>query len=125
MHNLKAAIKALTYSEMMKFVEFIHSFDTPHETADSLLEFCNDDLDDATTDAPVSVDAGPVPILDAGDRDLLDYRDGKCSLYAAFVWEDTKQGHEYWSALSGTPYADLPDEPRAIIDAWCAELERK
>lgn len=107
---LKTAIEALTYREMVAFCRRIDLKD-PHSVARKLLDYCGE-LE--------TVDAGPVP---DNDRDILDYRNGECGLLAAFNWARSNQGSDYWEAFEDTPYTDLPPVPKAIIDAWCAELE--
>lgn len=78
------------------------------------------------------VNAGPVPqCFGEPDCDILFFRDGKCSLGEAFWWDESAQGQDYWRGLrlnnSNEPamYTDLPDEAKAIIDAWCEELEEQ
>lgn len=76
------------------------------------------------------VNAGPVPVRNGLTAEkLLAFQAGKRNLIKAFVWDKSAQGHDYWSKLyhrnGGHPtmYTDLPDEAKAIIDAWCEELE--
>lgn len=81
----------------------------------------------ALLDAPVApaVDAGPVPLCDGEpDDNILRYRAGKTTLFGAFLRENTTQGDDYWRQYADLPYSELPPEPKAIIDAWCAELEK-
>lgn len=121
--KLKEALRELTYSQMMDLAVRIDkaSPSNPMEVAEVLLDYAGK----PGAEPALAVDAGPVPIYrGVTNRDILRYRNGETALARVLAFSNTQQGYDYWRQYKYLSYSELPLEPKAIIDAWCAELEK-